>query len=639
MGLFSTSASNEAENQAWLANLKATRPDAYAAYKRYLDLTIASQNVPDEGGSATRAARRRMRQQLGYSEQALEEARQNVLTKYPDVAKYASEHAQFTGGLGQGADIIAAAALMLGGGAALAGGEAGAAAGGAGTGTAAGGAAGGAAATGGAGTTVGTTAGTGAAAGGAAGTVTSVGTGAGYSGLTDAAVESGVTAGLGSSGTTAGTGAAAGSGTAAGAGTSGSGIGELLGSNTGQGLLNLGAGYLQGQQNQEAAQQYAQSQIEAARIAAEAARFKPVGVTTRFGQSNFEFDEKGNIKSAGYTLSPEIQAQQNALMGAISGQQPQGMMRIAGARANGGTVSAGQTYLVGERGPEPFVTPAGTTVVGINGPSLLTPQVSGTVIPNSSFAGSGRMYAGGSPGFYSGGAHQTGGGPAVASPVSNIGQNVQQGGLLGQAVNAQQTTAPMGQGAQSLFNLGQGYLTTSPQEQAARYYAEQQALLEPSRASQYANLENRLQQQGRLGLSVGGDGGMSASNPELQAFYNAQRMQDLGLASQATQGGQQYAQFGAGMLGTGADLLRGMYGTQVAAYQPYQTALGAVTGIENLGQQAMTMGSELGRMQSAAGATAGGFLQQGYGNAAQGMLPANQYSFGSNLLQGAANWS
>jgi len=38
----------------------------------------------------------------------------------------------------------------------------------------------------------------------------------------------------------------------------------------------------------------ARAQLEAAKIAAEEARFRPVGISTRFGQSRFEFDEPTN---------------------------------------------------------------------------------------------------------------------------------------------------------------------------------------------------------------------------------------------------------------------------------------------------------------------------------------------------------
>ena len=67
-------------------------------------------------------------------------------------------------------------------------------------------------------------------------------------------------------------------------------------------------------ESQAAATRYAANQqAEAARLAAEEARFRPVGISTRFGQSQFEFDEQGRLKGAGYTASPEIKALQDRL--------------------------------------------------------------------------------------------------------------------------------------------------------------------------------------------------------------------------------------------------------------------------------------------------------------------------------------
>jgi hypothetical protein len=67
-------------------------------------------------------------------------------------------------------------------------------------------------------------------------------------------------------------------------------------------------------ESQAAATRYAANQqAEAARLAAEEARFRPVGISTRFGQSQFQFDEQGRLKGAGYTASPEVQALQDRL--------------------------------------------------------------------------------------------------------------------------------------------------------------------------------------------------------------------------------------------------------------------------------------------------------------------------------------
>lgn len=54
----------------------------------------------------------------------------------------------------------------------------------------------------------------------------------------------------------------------------------------------------------------------------QAAQFRPVGMTTNFGKSAFEYDEYGRLKSAGYTLSPELQAIQNRLVGQAGAYDP-----------------------------------------------------------------------------------------------------------------------------------------------------------------------------------------------------------------------------------------------------------------------------------------------------------------------------
>jgi len=65
---------------------------------------------------------------------------------------------------------------------------------------------------------------------------------------------------------------------------------------------------------QAAATRYAaDAQERAAQLAAEEARFRPVGISTRFGQSQFQYGPEGRLSGASYTTSPEIQALQNRL--------------------------------------------------------------------------------------------------------------------------------------------------------------------------------------------------------------------------------------------------------------------------------------------------------------------------------------
>jgi len=261
--------------------------------------------------------------------------------------------------------------------------------------------------------------------------------------------------------------------------------------------LTTGAGLLQQQTSREAAQR-AQQMIDAETAAAkQAAQFRPVGMTTRFGTSQFQVDPTtGQLISAGYTLDPQAKNAQDRFVA------------------------------LAEQG-------------------------------------------------------------------------------LQQAEGAQAQFAPLQTGAQNLFNLGNQYLAQSPQDVAQNYLNQQMALLQPGRELELANLQNRLQQQGRGGLSVAQGGTLGATTPELQALFNARAQQEAQLAAQAQQAGQQQVAFGAGLLGQGAGAMGQYYGGQQAAYQPYTTALGQVQGLEQLAQQPLQMGAALGQQAATAGANVG----------------------------------
>jgi len=115
------------------------------------------------------------------------------------------------------------------------------------------------------------------------------------------------------------------------------------------GAVNLAGSLLGGSSASDAAQISANAQLEASRMAAEEARFRPIGVTTRFGQSQFGFDPSGRLSSAGYTVSPELQAYQNRLMGLAGGgltqaeQAGQQYAPLSGAAT--GLFNLGQRYL------------------------------------------------------------------------------------------------------------------------------------------------------------------------------------------------------------------------------------------------------------------------------------------------------
>lgn len=78
--------------------------------------------------------------------------------------------------------------------------------------------------------------------------------------------------------------------------------------------ISVAGGLLGGSSASDAARASADAQVRAAQIAADAAKFRPVGITTRYGSSNFQFDPTtGYLTGAGYSASPEIQAYQDRL--------------------------------------------------------------------------------------------------------------------------------------------------------------------------------------------------------------------------------------------------------------------------------------------------------------------------------------
>jgi hypothetical protein len=140
---------------------------------------------------------------------------------------------------------------------------------------------------------------------------------------------------------------------------------------------------------------------------------------------------------------------------------------------------------------------------------------------------------------------------------------------LQQAEGAQAQFAPLQTGAQRLFGLGNQYLAQTPQD--------------------------------------------VAPSPELQALYNARAQQEAQLAANAQQYGQQNVLFGAGLLGQGSQAMGQYYGGQQAAYAPYTTALGQVQGLEQLAQQPLQLGANLGQTAAQAGFNVGQLGLRGSG--------------------------
>lgn len=392
--------------------------------------------------------------------------------------------------------------------------------------------------------------------------------------------------------------------------------------------------------SRSAAQTSANAQLEAARLSAEAQKFRPVGITTGFGTSRFGMGPEGYLESAGYELTPELQAIRNRLL------------------------SSSGAYNFDIGGQLAPLTSAAQGLFGLGG-QLLPTSVSRTASPE-----------------------------ALA-----LQQRYQQAAAGLAPTDLSMAASPEAMAlSQQLRGLSQQVTPTSydPTAAAQQYFQQQQALLEPSRQAQLAQTRGRLFGTGRGGLGVTTATGGASTSPELQAYYNAIAQQDAALAARSTDvarqrlaedialgtqlggtalttqqraediarqrtlgnlqaslgyGGQaiatglagedvarqRFAQdlaLGTGLFGTGGQLLEQVPQLQTAYLGPLQTQIGLAAEIERLGQTPLDIGAQLGGRSATAGANVGQSLLTGGLGAARTLQAANQYSVPGALLTG-----
>jgi len=77
-------------------------------------------------------------------------------------------------------------------------------------------------------------------------------------------------------------------------------------------------------------------------------------------------------------------------------------------------------------------------------------------------------------------------------------------------------------------------------------------------------------------------------------------------------------------------MLSSMYKTQAGAAQPYQTALGVAQGIEDMGQNAMDLGTSIGAKSSTAAARAGMLTANG--------ITAAANTIGNQAMAAGSQW-
>lgn len=326
------------------------------------------------------------------------------------------------------------------------------------------------------------------------------------------------------------------------------------------GGLNLLGGIIGGNAASDAASTSAKAQLEAARLAAEEARFRPVGVTTRFGTSQFTTGPDGRVTGAGYTVSPELKAYQDRLM-ALSGQgltqaeAAQGMYQpLTGAATS--LFNLGGQYLA--QSPEAVAAQYMQRQQDLLAPSRERQYAQ---LQNQLFnTGRGGLAVGATGIRPSGGA-----GLAAANPETEAYYNAlaqQDAALAAQAQQAGQQQLAFGTG---LFGQGAGLL--------GQYQAGQVGALSPF--SGYLGGAQTLESLGQQPLDIGAQlGGRSA-----QAGANAgQSLLQGGINSARTmQQANAWSPWGTALQGAASSPyiqqgIQGLFGTKGSSTVPGQQA-------------------------------------------------------------------
>lgn len=293
------------------------------------------------------------------------------------------------------------------------------------------------------------------------------------------------------------------------------GVGTALGASLG----GAAGGLLGGSPSSAASGAYntaAQQQAQAV----QAAQFRPVGITTNFGQSQFQVDPAtGNLVSAGYTLTPQLQAIQQSLLGGY-GTALQNAQNVNTAPLTTGAQSlfqAGQGYLSAspEEARQRYISQQ---------QALLAPQ------QEQALAGiRNRLYQTGRTGLATGGTTQ---GMAQTNPELAAYYNAlaqQQNQLAAGAEQAAQQQQTFGAG---LLSGGAGLLGQVPALQTA-YYSPLQTQL---------GLGQSVESLGSQALNMGAElGGRSATagNNVADALFSSARTGLAGAADIAKINAQQ----------------------------------------------------------------------------------------------------
>lgn len=308
-----------------------------------------------------------------------------------------------------------------------------------------------------------------------------------------------------------------------------------------------------GNQAEKAANAAAEQQRKAAETASYAAQFRPVGMTTRFGSSQFtrEVDPKTGmpyVSSSGYTAAPELAAIQDRLFGQFGGALGQAEQMGAQYAPLGGAASnlmnLGQQYLATspQQAAQNYVTSQQGLLAGNR-----EQQLSG--IRNKLFqSGRGGLATGGT----TTGMQATN--PEMAAYYNALAQQDAQIAAQAEQVGQQRTMFGAG-----LFGTGAGLLGTQAQGQVGSYAPLQNLLGLSGTVEQFA------QQPYQLGIQLG-----QASQPGQTAGANIYNQGFSQAAQTAYQGAAQKAaaqgQFMSALIGSAAGGMSGGGGGSMSGF-------------------------------------------------------------------------
>lgn len=243
--------------------------------------------------------------------------------------------------------------------------------------------------------------------------------------------------------------------------------------------------------------QAASAAQRAGQQAAQASQFRPVGVTTRFGRSGFEYGPGGELMGAGYQAAPDVAAMREALLG-IGGGALQQAQQVQGFFPQ---VQAGAQGLFNLGGQYAATSPQAAAADYMSKQqALLAPQ------REQQLAGvRNRLYQTGRSGLATG---ATGAGnmaatnPEMAAYYNALAQQDAQLAAQSQQMGQQQV------------QFGQGLMSGALGLQGAGYGLQQQALAPFTGAFQAAT---GVEQQAQAPLTLGAGLGSQASAAAMQA--------------------------------------------------------------------------------------------------------------------------